>query len=102
VRQFLRQSAGAEGWDVIEGEQDGKSAAANRRVPILDVLAPILDAHFKRSGRVADALVVGRTSPRRAANRRPGRRSTSRSRPSNGRVASTASACPIRKTCSTR
>jgi integrase len=49
------------GWDAIEGEQEGKSAAANRRVPILDVLAPILDAHFKRGDRVADALVFGRT-----------------------------------------
>jgi integrase len=49
------------GWDAIEGEQEGKSAAANRRVPILDVLAPILDAHFKRGDRVADALVFGAT-----------------------------------------
>jgi integrase len=49
------------GWDIIEGEQDAKSAAGNRRVPILDVLAPILDAHFKRGDRVADALVFGRT-----------------------------------------
>jgi hypothetical protein len=30
-------------------------------VPILDVLVPFLEAHFKRTGRVSDALVFGRT-----------------------------------------
>lgn len=28
------------GWDAVEGEQDGKSAAADRRVPILDYWRP--------------------------------------------------------------
>jgi integrase len=50
------------GWDMIEGEQGAKSAAGNRRAPILDVLAPILEAHFKRGDRVADALVFGATA----------------------------------------
>lgn len=49
------------GWDMLEGEQDGKSAAANRRVPILDPLATQLERHHKRSGRVGDALVFGAT-----------------------------------------
>jgi integrase len=50
------------GWDTIEGEQEGKSAAANRRVPILDVLVPILTDHVKRTERVADALIFGATA----------------------------------------
>jgi integrase len=33
------------GWDAIEGEQDTKSAAGKRRVPILDPLATELTAH---------------------------------------------------------
>jgi integrase len=49
------------GWDAKDGEQDGKSAAANRRVPILDPLARELAAHKLRSKRDGDALVFGRT-----------------------------------------
>jgi integrase len=49
------------GWDDKEGEQDVKSAAANRRVPILEVLAPILRDHLRRTDRVGDALVFGKT-----------------------------------------
>jgi integrase len=49
------------GWDAVEGEQEGKSAAANRRVPILAPLAPILKAHLERTKRIGDALVFGRT-----------------------------------------
>jgi integrase len=49
------------GWDNKEGEQDVKSAAANRRVPILELLAPILDDHLRRTDRVGEALVFGRT-----------------------------------------
>jgi integrase len=48
------------GWDAQEGEQDGKSAAADRRVPILDLLAPELAAHKLRTNRGAGALVFGR------------------------------------------
>ncbi len=50
------------GWDAIEGEQEGKSAAARRRVPIVDPLAAELDAHRKRTCRTGDALVYGRTA----------------------------------------
>jgi integrase len=50
------------GWDAVEGEQEGKSAAAKRRVPILDPLARELAAHKLRSGRHEDALVFGRTT----------------------------------------
>jgi integrase len=49
------------GWDAVEGEQDGKSAAADRRVPILDPLAPELAAHLLRTGHTGDELVFGRT-----------------------------------------
>jgi integrase len=50
------------GWDAIEGEQDVKSAAGKRRVPILDPLVAALIAHKARTGRVGDALVFGRTA----------------------------------------
>ena len=49
------------GWDAVEGEQEGKSAAARRDVPILDPLLPILSDHVKGGDRVGDALVFGRT-----------------------------------------
>jgi integrase len=49
------------GWDAKEGEQDGKSAAAKRRVPVLDPLARELGAYKLRSKRDRDALVFGRT-----------------------------------------
>jgi integrase len=50
------------GWDDKEGEQDGKSQAANRRVPILEVLAPVLAKHKLRTGRDGEGLVFGRTA----------------------------------------
>src|SRR5664279_339891 len=50
------------GWDAVEGEQDVKSAAGKRRVPILDPLASELAAHQTRTGRSGDALVFGRTA----------------------------------------
>jgi integrase len=52
------------GWDDVEGEQDGKSAAAERDVPILDPLAPELAAHRLRTGRSGGALVFGRDAER--------------------------------------
>ncbi len=50
------------GWDAVEGEQDGKSAAADRRVPILELLAPEIAAHRLRTRGDGDALVFGRTA----------------------------------------
>jgi integrase len=50
------------GWDAVEGEQGGKSHAADRRVPILDVLVPELAAHKLRTKRGAEDLVFGRTA----------------------------------------
>jgi integrase len=50
------------GWDAKEGEQDGKSDAAKRRVPILDPLARALAAHKLRTRRDRDELVFGRTT----------------------------------------
>ena len=50
------------GWDDEEGEQDGKSDAAERDVPILDPLAIELKAHMLRTGRRGPALVFGLTA----------------------------------------
>ncbi len=50
------------GWDAVEGAQAGKTAAADRRVPILATLAPRLVAHKLATGRDGEALVFGRTS----------------------------------------
>ena len=50
------------GWDDEEGEQDGKSEAADRRVPILDVLARDVADHGLRTGRAGGDLVFGRTA----------------------------------------
>jgi integrase len=50
------------GWDAIEGEQPVKSAAGNRRVPILEPLAGELAAHKLRTEGSSDALVFGRTA----------------------------------------
>ena len=47
------------GWDDVEGEQDGKSEAAERDVPILDVLVPELAAHLLRLPPGGDPLVFG-------------------------------------------
>jgi integrase len=49
------------GWDDIEGEQDAKSDAGDRRVPILEPLAPELAAHKLRTGRDGGDLVFGLT-----------------------------------------
>jgi integrase len=47
------------GWDALEGEQEAKSAAGNRRVPILDLLSGELFAHRNRTRR--NGLVFGPT-----------------------------------------
>src|SRR5207247_3883998 len=47
------------GWDDDEGEQDGKSKAARRTVPIIDRLAPVLASHALATGRNRDDLVFG-------------------------------------------
>jgi integrase len=47
------------GWDDEEGEIEGKSEAADRTVPILAVLTPILAAHKLATGRDGEALVFG-------------------------------------------
>jgi integrase len=52
----------ARGWDAKEGEQDGKSAAARRTVPLIGRLAPFLAAHKLATGRDDDALVFGATA----------------------------------------
>jgi len=49
------------GWDDEEGEQDGKSRAAQRTVPLIGRLAPILAAHKLATGRDGDELVFGVT-----------------------------------------
>ena len=50
------------GWDAVEGEQEGKSAAARRRVPILDPLARELAAHKLRARGDGGELVFGRAA----------------------------------------
>jgi integrase len=50
------------GWDNIEGEQDVKTAAGRRRVPIIDALAGELTAHKERTGRDGAGLVFGATA----------------------------------------
>jgi integrase len=50
------------GWDAIEREQEVKSAAGNRRVPILDPLARELIAHKARKGYGGEGLVFGATA----------------------------------------
>jgi integrase len=52
----------ARGWDAVEGEQDGKSAAARRTVPLITRLTPYLAAHKLATGRNDDALVFGATA----------------------------------------
>ena len=49
------------GWDDEEGEQDGKSRAAQRTVPLIERLAPILATHKLATGRDGDELVFGVT-----------------------------------------
>lgn len=48
------------GWDDDEGEQAGKSQAADRRVPILAVFSPLLAEHKLATGRDGEDLVFGR------------------------------------------
>ncbi len=52
----------ARGWDAKEGEQDGKSAAARRTVPLIGRLTPYLAAHKLATGRDDGALVFGATA----------------------------------------
>jgi integrase len=47
------------GWDAIEREQEVKSAAGNRRVPILDPLAGEMVAHKRRTKGDGEGLVFG-------------------------------------------
>ena len=49
------------GWDDVEGEQDPKSYAGQRVVPMAGTLRRELAAHRLRSGRGADDLAFGRT-----------------------------------------
>jgi integrase len=50
------------GWDAKDGEQDGKSAAARRTVPLITRLTPYLAAHKLATGRDDEALVFGATA----------------------------------------
>jgi integrase len=50
------------GWDAVEGEQDGKSDAASRDVPILDSLSSVLASHLLASRRRDGDLVFGRSA----------------------------------------
>ncbi len=50
------------GWDAKEGEQDVKSDAARRTVPLIGHLAPYLAAHKLATGRADGALVFGATA----------------------------------------
>ena len=59
------------GWDGLEGEQEVKSDAGERDVPILEPLAPELAAHRLRTGRSGDALVFGWTPSGRSTRRPP-------------------------------
>lgn len=50
------------GWDDVKGEQAPKSRAGVRDVPIIPRLAEHLRAHQQTTGRMAGALVFGRTA----------------------------------------
>jgi integrase len=52
------------GWDQYEGEQDPKSKAGTRTVPILAVLRDYLDDHLLSTGRQGNDLVFGRDARR--------------------------------------
>src|ERR1039458_3173594 len=73
------------GWDAIEGEQDAKSAAGERRVPILDLLAGELAAHKQRTGRDGAALVFGPTGVKPFSPETVRRRSLAAWEAENGR-----------------
>jgi integrase len=49
-------------WDDDEGEQEPKSKAARRRVPIIPVLLGLLRANKQRTGRSGSDLVFGRSA----------------------------------------
>lgn len=49
------------GWDDYRGEQEPKSRAARRRVPIIPTLLVLLRAHQQRTDREGSDLVFGRT-----------------------------------------
>lgn len=48
-------------WDDKEGDQEPKSKAAVRKVPVIDLLAVELEAQRERTGRSGADLVFGRT-----------------------------------------
>lgn len=50
------------GWDDEEGDQDVKSRASRRRVPIIPALHALLEAHRKTTARNGDDLVFGRSA----------------------------------------
>ena len=50
------------GWDDVAGEQEPKSRAGRRDVPIVPQLREHLAEHRRRTGRVGAALVFGRTA----------------------------------------
>lgn len=50
------------GWDDVEGEQETKSDAGVRRVPLAGALRRELAAHKLRTGRADDGLAFGRTA----------------------------------------
>lgn len=52
----------AHGWDDVEGEQEPKSDAGERCVPLAGILRKVLAAHKLASGRGGDDLVFGRTA----------------------------------------
>ena len=49
------------GWDDKEGAIGAKTAAGERDIPVIPKLRAVLDDHKRRSGRVGEALVFGRT-----------------------------------------
>jgi integrase len=49
-------------WDALAGPVDVKTKAGRRSVPLIGPLRTILAAHKLASGRIADALVFGRTA----------------------------------------
>jgi integrase len=51
-----------QGWDDVEGAQDPKSDAGERRVPMVGILKRYLRAHLLATGRRGSDLVFGRTA----------------------------------------
>ena len=50
------------GWDDVEGDQEAKTDAGRRNVPLAGPLRRELAAHKLRTGRTGDELVFGRTA----------------------------------------